>query len=236
MKKRTNIISALKDKRLFGSLFPDLSTLVGVAGVPEGVLRHRDGRGQLELFRQCTGRAAPPQGGAKEAWAIVARRGGKSRIISTAGTYIGCFHDFRKYLAPGERGMVLNLARVRDQGKIVFNYISAIIESIPALKAMVIAWRQDEIELYNGITIAVKTSDYRAIRGTTIVCCICDEIAFWDAIGANPDTAVLQAICPAMSTVAESKLLVISSPYAKYGALHEAYRRYYGQDDPNILV
>ena len=26
MKKRTNIISALKDKRLFGSLFPDLSS------------------------------------------------------------------------------------------------------------------------------------------------------------------------------------------------------------------
>lgn len=51
----------------------------------------------------------------KEAYGIVGRRGGKSRIVSFAGAFIACFHDFRKYLAPGERGMVLVLARDRDQ-------------------------------------------------------------------------------------------------------------------------
>jgi hypothetical protein len=39
-----------------------------------------------------------------------------------------------------------------------------------------------------------------------------------------------------MATVPEAKLLVISSPYAKYGVMFEMYRRYYGQNDPNILI
>src|SRR4029453_13909968 len=57
-----------------------------------------------------------------------------------------------------------------------------------------------------------------------------------DAIGTNTDQQILQAIRPAMSTVAESKLLVISSPYAKFGAFYEGHRRYYGKDDAPVLV
>ena len=39
-----------------------------------------------------------------------------------------------------------------------------------------------------------------------------------------------------MATVPEAKLLVISSPYAKYGELFEAHRKYYGRSDPKALV
>jgi hypothetical protein len=191
-----------ENPKLFGSLFTDLSSWFAWLVFWKSLFGLGMDEKEFDLFKQCTGRTESPIGGAKEGWVIVGRRGGKSRMIATGRAYIGCFHNFKKYLAPGERGMVLNLARDREQGKIVFSYISAIIESIPALKAMVVAWRQDEIELDNGIIIAVKTSDYRAVRGVTIVCCICDEIAFWDAVGTNPDTAILQASRPAMSTVA----------------------------------
>jgi hypothetical protein len=105
---------------------------------------------ELELFRKYTPRMDPPKGGVKEGWCICGRRGGKSRMISTAGSFIGCFHDFRKSLAPGERGMVLNLARDRDQGKIVFGYISAVVESMPALKQMVIRQTADETTSQTG--------------------------------------------------------------------------------------
>ena len=44
------------------------------------------------------------------------------------------------------------------------------------------------------------------------------------------------ALRPAMATIPEAKLLVISSPYAKYGVLFEAHHRYYGRDDANVLV
>ena len=101
---------------------------------------------------------------------------------------------------------------------------------------MVSAWRTDEIELNNGITISVKTSDYRTVRGVTLVCAIADEVAFWDPQGVNPDKQVFQALRPAMATIPESKLLVISSPYAKYGVLFEAHRNHFGSDDSPVLV
>jgi len=237
MKRRSiSIVEAIKDRRLFGSLFPDLSSwsswlvfLKAAFGIP------MDPK-ELELYRACTKRTDPTANGAKEAYAIVGRRGGKSRIVSFAAVYIACFYSFRKYLAPGETGMVLILARDRDQAKVVFNYIGGILKSVGALNQMVTNWRSDEIELQNGITIAVKTSDYRAVRGVTLVCCIADEVAFWDSQGINPDTAIFQALRPAMVTIPEAKLLVISSPYAKAGVLFEAHRKYFGHDDRNVLV
>ena len=69
----------------------------------------------------------------KESYAIVGRRGGKSRIVSFAAVFIACFYDFKKYLAPGETGMLLTLARDREQSKVVFNYIRGILEAVPAL-------------------------------------------------------------------------------------------------------
>jgi hypothetical protein len=235
MQRRFDIVSAIKDKRLFGSLFSDLSSWSAWIVFLKATFGIEMDHKELELYRHCTKRTDPPKRGAKEAWAVVGRRGGKSRIIAVAGCFIACFFRFDN-LAPGERGMVLNLARDREQGRIVFSYISAILVAIPALQQMIVRQAADEIELTNGITIAVKTSDYRAVRGVTVVCCVADEIAFWDAIGANPDTAILQAVRPAMATIPEAKLLVISSPYAKFGALYEAYKRYYGQEHPGVLV
>ena len=162
--------------------------------------------------------------------------GANARIVSFAAVFIACFHDFKKYLARGEVGMLLTLARDREQSKVVFNYIRGILEAVPALSQMVTAWRADEIELNNGITIAVKTSDYRAIRGVTVVCAIADEVCFWDSQGVNPDRQVFQALRPAMATIPEAKFLVISSPYAKFGVVFEAYHRYFGQDDAPVLV
>src|SRR5262245_58085664 len=192
---------------------------------------------EIDLYRKYTGKNSVQQDqGFKEAYAIVGRRGGKSRIVSFAAVFIACFHDFTKYLAIGERGMVLVLARHRDQAKVVFNYIAGILEHVPALKQMVSRQTADEIELSNGITIAVKTSDYRAVRGVTLVCCICDEVCFWDSQGVNPDKQVFQALRPAMATIPEAKFLVISSPYAKYGVVFEAHHRYFGEDNAPVLI
>ena len=189
------------------------------------------------LFRKCTGRAAPPPNGVKEVFAIVGRRGGKSRMVSLAAVFIACFHDFRRYLSAGERGMVLILARDRDQGKVVFDYIAGILSAIPALKQMVVAWRADEIELNNGIIIAVKTSDFRAVRGVTIVCAIADEVAFWDSQGVNPDKAVFAALRPAMVTIPEAKLLVITHALrASSEFCSKPTAIIMGKDDSPVLV
>jgi hypothetical protein len=52
----------------------------------------------------------------------------------------------------------------------------------------------------------------------------------------NPDKEIFQALRPAMVTIPEAKLLVISSPYAKDGVVFEAHRKYFGQDDAPVFV
>jgi len=231
-----NIVEAIHDQRLFGSLFKGVGSWTAWIVFLKAVFGIAMASTELATFQQYTGRKLPPVGGVREAFAIVGRRGGKSRIVAVAAAFISCFMEFRAYLAPGETGVVLILARDREQAKVVFNYIKGILRGVPVLAKLVAAWRADEIELKNRITIAVKSSDYRAVRGVTVVCCIADEVAFWDSQGVNPDTAVFQALRPAMATVPEAKLLVISSPYAKFGELFEAHRRYYGVDNPQVLV
>ena len=53
---------------------------------------------------------------------------------------------------------------------------------------------------------------------------------------ANPDTAILDALRPALATTS-GLLAVISSPYARRGAVYETWSRHYGEKgDPRILV
>ena len=234
-KKKPDIIEAIRHPKIFKPLLGDLSTWHSWIVWLKSVFGLLMDAAELELYRKCTGRTEPPQG-FKECYAIVGRRGGKSRIVSFAAVFIACFHDFKKYLAPGETGMVLILARDREQSKVVFGYVSAILNEVPALQQMIERETADEIELTNGITIAVKTSDYRGVRGVTITCCIADEVCFWDNQGVNPDLAIFQALRPAMATIPEAKFLVISSPYAKYGVVFEAHHRYFGQDNSPVLI
>jgi hypothetical protein len=77
----------------------------------------------------------PPPGDVQETYAIVGLRGGKSRIVSVAAVFNACFKKFRESLAVGERGMVLLLARDRDQAKVVFGYISGILNAVPVSSA-----------------------------------------------------------------------------------------------------
>jgi len=128
------------------------------------------------------------------------------------------------------------LAKDKDQTRIVFRYVKAILNFIPALKGMIADQRTDEIELTTGVTIMVKGSDFGGVRGPTIACVVADEIAFWPSQGANPDDEVLSAIRPAMATIPDAKLLCISTGYAQTGALYDAHKQHYGKDDDDVLI
>jgi hypothetical protein len=109
---------------------------------------------------------------------------------------------------------------------------------VPALAQLVLRDGDDTIELDNDIDIEVQTASWRSIRGYTVIASLCDEIAFWrsDEQFANPDTEVLNALRPAMATVPGAMLLCASSPYARRGALWNAYRRHWGKDDAAALI
>ena len=128
------------------------------------------------------------------------------------------------------------LAKDKDQARIVFRYVKAILNHIPALRSMIVEQRGDEVELTTGVTIMVKASDFGGVRGPTIARVVADEIAFWPSQGANPHDEVLSAIRPAMATIPDAKLLCISTGYAQTGALYDAHKAHYGKDDDDTLV
>ena len=79
----------------------------------------------------------PPVQTVREGWLVVGRRGGKSLISALVAVYLACFSEYSKALAPGERATVMVIAADRKQARVVFRYISGLIEGVPMLAAMV---------------------------------------------------------------------------------------------------
>jgi Phage Terminase len=236
--KRPTIIQAIESKRVFGSLprFRSLDTWASWLVVLKAIFGLPMTPGDLVVFHTHTGRASPPLGGAKETYLIIGRRGGKSFISALITCFVSCFGDFREFITVGETLAVMCLARDKEQARIVFKYVKAILNHVPVLRAMIAAERNDEIELSTGVTVMVKASDFGGVRGPTIACVICDELAFWPSEGLNPDSEVLAAIRPAMATIPNSKLLCISTAYGQTGSLFDMHKKYFGKDDDEVLV
>lgn len=232
-----NIIDAIRDERLFRPLFKDLGTWAAWIAFLKAVYALPMDPAELEIYRQCTGRATPPSRPFPEIFAICGRRGGKSFIASITACFLALFHDWRPFLSPGEVAWVMVIATDRDQARNILNYIKGILSSSRMFNNAVerdLTW---EIGLRNQVGIKVATCDYRTLRGYTVVAAICDEIAFWRAEGANPSQEILTALRPSLATIPGSLLLGISSPYGKTGPLYEAFREKWGQDgDEDSLI
>jgi hypothetical protein len=70
-----------------------------------------------DVARECTGRAQPFAKPPTEGWFLCGRRSGKSRILALLAVCAATFRDYSAYLAPGERALVMVLAKDRDQRK-----------------------------------------------------------------------------------------------------------------------
>ena len=90
-----NIVEAIRDPRLFGGLLKPIDSWNAWLVFLKSVFGISLASTELDMYRRCTGRETPPPGGAKESYAIVGRRGGKSRVVSLAAVYIAAFCDFR---------------------------------------------------------------------------------------------------------------------------------------------
>lgn len=189
----------------------------------------------MTLFRALTARQRPPQHPVGEGWFLLGRRSGKSIIAALVAVYVACFRTYR--LAPGERALVALIAPDRRQAAILLRYILGLLQSVPALAALIVRETTDAIELSNGVVLEVKTASFRTARGYTAVLVIVDEGCFLrDEASLNPDTELLAAIRPAMATVPGALFLFFSSPHARRGVGFEAYQRFFGQDEDEVLV
>lgn len=232
-----SILDAMSDPQLFGPWFRRsaswetwrvfLSALFGLPLFDE----------QWEVFRQYTGRATAPKEAAREAWLVVGRRGGKSLVAALIAVFLACFRDYTKHLAPGEAATIMTIAADRRQARTVIRYITGFLERVPMLEQLVTRRTRESIELCNRVAIEVHTAGFRAVRGYTIAAAICDEVAFWRSDeSANPDSEIISALRPGLSTIPGSLLLCISSPYARKGALFEAHQKHYAKENDPVLI
>jgi hypothetical protein len=232
-----NILDALDDPKVFGGCFRAgtwdtwrafLAALFGLPMSDE----------QLATYSQFTGRSTPPSKPLHEAWLVCGRRSGKSFVLATIAVFLAAFKDWRPYLAPGEIGVIMIIAADRRQARVIMRYCLGLLKAVPMLAKLIEAEARETIELRNRITIEIHTASFRTTRGYTIVAALLDELAYWatDEASAEPDTEVINAVRPGMSTIPEAMLLCASSPYARKGALWNAYRGHFGRDGDEVLV
>jgi hypothetical protein len=192
---------------------------------------------EAAIYRVCTGRTAVPETAFSEAWFCCGRRAGKSFAMALIAVYLACFKDYRRYMAHGERVTIMLIAQDRKQARVVLRYVRGMFQHSALLGRMVERETADAFDLDNRATIEIMTASHRSVRGYSVAACLCDEVAQWpNETAIASDEEILAALRPAMATIPGSVLICASSPYARKGALWNAYRRYYGQDDPNVLV
>jgi hypothetical protein len=185
---------------------------------------------------EVTGRTPPTQQ-AREAWLIVGRRGGKSRVAALVAVYLAC-RDYSKVLAAGERGTIMCIASDRRQARTVLRYVKGLVHSLSWLAAKVEREGDEGIDLSNSVTIEVHTASFRAVRGYTVLGVVADETAFWrtDETSAEPDREIFNALRPSMATVPGALLLAIGTPYRRAGEMWRAYESNYGKDGEVLVV
>ncbi len=233
------IFSAIEDMELLGPWFAKdpagwtawFAFLKALFGLPMSAE-------QARIFRECTGRTETPSSVAREIFLICGRRSGKSFVLALIAVWLACFHSYREYLAPGERGTIFIVASDRKQARVILRYITALLTGVPALGRLVTRTWQEGFDLSTSISIEVGTASHRSLRGYAIVCALLDEASFFmaDEDAASTDAEIITAVKPGMAQFSNSMLLVASSPYAKRGALYEAHREHYGKNGDSVLV
>jgi len=160
MKPTISLRKALADKQLLGKVLSGDTWLpwrvMLIAAMGEALRND-----ERALFTTLTGRQHEPGQRVEELAAIVGRRGGKSRALSTLAAYIAgmCKHD----LAPGECGVLLLIAPDQKQAGISLEYCTAAFEQSPILKQLIANRTAEVLTLTNGISIEVRAASFRRL-------------------------------------------------------------------------
>ena len=170
-----SIEAALADKILLGAALGEVSSWQNWLTVLKAAFGQELTSSEQAIFEQVAGERPVPTSRVRELWAIVGRRGGKSRIAAAVAIYIACFCQDRYRLAHGEVGHILVLAASRDQARVVFEYCLAFLEASPILRQELLSVTASEIRLRGNLVIGVHSNSFRNVRGRTLIACIFDE-------------------------------------------------------------
>jgi hypothetical protein len=235
MTRHVSISEALGSPHLLGAaLGPDLSSWVTWIGVLKAAYGEPLDEAEAAAFTRVSGGRAPPTVRVRELVAVASRRCGKGRMMGALAAYEATLVPHR--LAPGETGVVACVSPTREQSKIIQRYACGFLETSPLLRGEIKEVTQTEIRLHNGNVIVTLTSDYRTLRGRSLLLACIDEAAFLrDEGSAAPDVEVARALLPGLSTTG-GMLCIMSSPYRQAGILFQRHRDHFGRDDDRILV
>ena len=105
-----NIVQALRDRKLLDASIRDHESFrpwEALLAASFGI--KLDAYGE-ELFKSCTARSAPPSAPYKSIFLCCGRRAGKSFASALIACYVSAFKDWRPFMSPGERCVILLVA------------------------------------------------------------------------------------------------------------------------------
>ena len=227
---------AIADSTLF-PFFHDARSWARWVGILKAISGSPMTPEEFEFFTRCSLRLNQPARAFAEVLIEVGRRGGKTIIAAFIGVVASCLRDYSAVLAPGERGVVLLVAADKAQAGVAFRYVFGFLKASPMFARLIERKTLDTIDLSNGVSIEVRTASFRTLRGRTIVCCICDELAFWrDETSANPDAEILAAVRGGMASIPSALLFMITTLHGRRGVTWEIHRKFFGVEDDHVLV
>jgi hypothetical protein len=225
---------ALRSPQLLGAALGDLSSWQTWVATLKACYGEPLDEAEAAAFAQVAGGRSPPSKRTRELAVVASRRCGKGRAMGALCAYEAVLVPH--HLAPGEVGTVACVSPTREQAKIVQRYALGYLEASPLLRDEIAEVTATEIRLHSGNVIVTLTSDYRTLRGRSLLLACVDEASFLrDETSATPDVEVVRALLPGLTTTG-GLLCVMSSPYAQRGLLFQRFRDFHGKDDPNTLV
>ena len=185
---------------------------------------------------------------------MVSHNSTMSSCIASYETYrLMKFEDpLRHYrIMEGATITIMNVAPAKEQSSAVFKMISGNAEVSPILKdrivtktatTMTLATDMDRIR-YKGKG-KIKTSlqcisggcSANSLRGHAGIVVIMDEIAFFmDNGGRMSADEVYKALTPSTAQFSDGKIVLISSPYAKFGCFYDRYNQSFEEEDTTLM-
>ena len=132
--------------------------------------------------------------------------------------------------------MVLVCAVDKRQAKVLHGYIAGLLDASPLTRAEVVGRTAERIELRSGVSIEIRASDYRRVRGVTCLAAVVDEACFLRSEDSStPDVELWRAVRPSLVTTG-GPFIAISTAYAKRALLYSLWRKHHGRDDSDTLV
>ena len=202
------IEQALRDTNLLGAALGNPNSWSSWLTVLKAAFGQELTAQELTTFEQVAGERPVPTSRVRELWAIVGRRGGKSRGSQPPSRFtLAASASIALPMVRSGTSWYLQHQEIRQRS--CSSIASRSSNNSPILRQELLSVTASEIRLRGNIVIGVHSNSFRNVRGRTLIACIFDECSFWRSDdSANPDLETYRAVRPALITPHGTGMLV----------------------------